>query len=116
MILSSLSFFTRGQNHEILSRAYLSGEIKTLSGGIRSIGISETLPSLVYDRGADSLLTTVVSGSGSEWKLVSEGKISTGSIKPGQIPLLLGKTVYSRDMNGYAYSGGKLLLGSRISE
>ena len=116
LILSSLSFFTRGQNHEILSRAYLSGEIKTLSGGIRSIGISETLPSLVYDRGADSLLTTVVSGSGSEWKLVSEGKISTWSIKPGQIPLLLGKTVYSRDMNGYAYSGGKLLLGSRISE
>ncbi len=116
LILSSLSFFTRGQSHEILSRAYLSGEIRELSGSIRSVSISETPPSLIYDRGRDSLLTSIPSASGTEWRLVQEGTVSTGTLKSGQTALLLGKNVYGIDANNYAYSGGKLLLGSRISE
>jgi hypothetical protein len=37
-------------------------------------------------------------------------------MKSGLTPLLLDQTVYATDENGYAYSGGKLLLGSRVSE
>lgn len=115
LILSSLSFFTRGQSHEILSRAYVSGEIRILSGGILSVGISDTLPSITYDRGGDSLLTSIATASGTNWQLVQEGVISTGRLKTGQTPLLMGKNIYAIDANNYVYSSGRLLLGSRIS-
>ncbi len=116
LILSSLSFFTRGQSHDILSRMYISGEIYTLSGGVRSVALSETLPSLLYDRGDDSLLTSISSWSGVSWKLVQKGMISTGTLKLGQTPFLMEGSIYSRDTHNSVYSGGRLLLGSRISE
>ena len=115
LILSSLSFFSRGQSHDILTRMYASGEITTLSGGVRSVGSSTRMPLYIYDRGWDSLLSMRASGSGNIWTLVREGKTSTGLLKSGLTPLLLDGSVYARDESGYAYSGGRLLLGSHIS-
>ena len=116
LILSSLSFFSRGQSHEILSRMYVSSEIESLSGDVRSIDMGKLLPSILYDRGNDSLLTSISSSSGTSWKLIQKGMISTGTLKAGQKPLFMWGDVYSKDMNNYVYSGGRLLLGSRISE
>ena len=115
LILSSLSFFSRGQSHDILKRMYASGEITMLSGGVRSVWSSARMPIYMYDRGWDSLLSVEMSGSGNIWTLVREGKTSTGMLKSGLTPLLLGGSVYAIDSSGYAYSWGKLILGSRLS-
>jgi hypothetical protein len=116
LILSSLSYFSREQNHEILTRIYTSGEIRVLSGGIRTLTASTLFPTFSYDRWSDSMLRSTPTSSGSIWTLTKEGQTSTGILKAGLTPLLLGQAIYGIDTNGYAYSGGKLLLGSRISE
>ena len=116
LILSSLSFFSWGQKHDILNRVYLSSEISSLSGGISTVGSYATLPRISYDRWADSLLTTSDTQSGILWKYMRDSTASTGLLKIGQRPLLLGDTLYSVDRDGYAYSWGRLLLGSRVTE
>ena len=116
LIFSSLSFFSRWQSHDILKRMYVSGEIVSLSGNIRSAGNFMKMPRFTYNRGKDQLLTYVDSESGSIWKFVSEWATSTGTMKKWITPLLIWKTLYGIDENKYAYSGGRLLLGSRISE
>ena len=117
LILSSLSFFGRGQNHDILDTLYTSGELRVLSGGMSISTRSYTdVPQILYDRWTDTLLTMTESGGTKIWDLISGDSHSSGSIEKNLSPLLLGNTLYMRDDAGYAYSGGILMLGSHISQ
>ncbi len=116
LILSSLSFFSWGQKHDILSKMYVSGEIRSLSGGITTVGSYEELPTISYDRWANALFVSSETQSGVVWRYTKDDLTSTGTLKVGQKPFLLDDTLYSRDASGYAYSWGRLLLGSRIAE
>lgn len=80
IILSSLSFFTRGrENGNILTRMYGSGEVILLTGGIQSFGSFAEMPTITYDRGKDYLLTTTATKE-KTWKLVSDGTIAEGKL------------------------------------
>jgi hypothetical protein len=118
IILSSLSFFTKGRDDsEILTRLYESGSVQVLSGEIKIYGSYPTLPSVEYQRGEGYLLTTYEKNKDKIWEYRSKENILSWVLQEDESPYVIGKEIFTIDMNGHARTAsGRVILGSRSTE
>lgn len=115
IILSSLSYFQSRSTTIILERLYESGSVMVLSWEIPAVGNSQIMPEIFYDRAREKMLLTFTSSWGTYWELrEGNGGVHTGVLQSWLSPVWIGDTLYGQDHHGYAYSGGRLILWSRV--
>ena len=118
IILSSLSFFTRGRDDaEILKQLYGSGNVEVLSGEVKVYGSFPTQPRLQYNRGEGFLITSFVDGKERKWEYRSKESILSGALREDESPYEIDKEIFTIDTEWHVRtSTGRVILWSRSSE